>query len=100
MKAQEYYEKYFENAQSADEIQKNAGEMYRDIAKEYSEILEKRKPKTIDGAVGIVRELNEKWNSVANKVEAKFAVKILKRNAIWNTLLAEKYGERFKRKPD
>lgn len=100
MKAQEYYEKYFENAQSADEIQKNAGEMFRDIIKEYSEISEKRKPKTTDGVVGIVRELNDKWNSVATKAEAKFAVKILKRNAIWNTLLAEKYGERFKRKPD
>lgn len=100
MKSQEYYDKYFANAQSADEIEKSAAEMLRSMANEYSEMHKKRNPKTLDGVVGIVRELNDKWNSVETKVEKKFQVKILKRNAIWNIFLADKFGDTFKRKPD
>ena len=100
MKAQEYYDKYFANAQSTDEIKEGAAKMLRDMVNEYSEIAEMRKAKTLDGDVGIVRELNDKWNSVETKVENKFQVRILKRNVIWNILLADKFGDTFKRKPD
>lgn len=67
---------------------------------EFSEIKAKRNPKTLEGVVGIVRELNDKWNSVAGKVERKFSTRVLKRNVIWNVLLSEGWGELFPRKPD
>lgn len=100
MKAKEYYEKYFENAKSFEEIAENGKAMLRDMAGEYSEIEKVRKPKTLDGVVGIVRELNDKWNSVAAKVEQKFSVPVIKRNVIWNIYLSEKWGDVFPRKPD
>ena len=100
MKAQEYYDKYFANAQSSDEIKEGAAKMLRDMVNEYSEIAETRKAKTLDGVVGIVRELNDKWNSVETKVENKFQVRILKRNVIWNMLVADKLSDIFQRKPD
>lgn len=100
MKAQEYYDKYFANAQSADEIAAGGAKMLRDLVNEYSEICEKRKAKTLDGVVGIVRELNDKWNSVETKVEKKFQARILKRNVVWNRLLADKLSDIFQRKPD
>ena len=100
MKAKEYFEKYFESAKTFEEISENCKAMFRDMMREYSEIKEIRSVKTDSGAVGIVRELNEKWNSVAEKVERKFSARVLKRNVIWNVLLSEEMGDRFPRKPD
>lgn len=100
MRAQEYFEKYFENVKSFEEIAENGKAMFRDMAGEFSEIKAKRNPKTLDGVVGIVRELNEKWNSVAGKVERKFSTRVIKRNVIWNVLLSEEWGDKFPRKPD
>lgn len=100
MKAKEYFEKYFENAKNFEEIAENGKAMFRDMMKEYSEIKEKRNPKTVDGIVGIVRELNDKWNSVTAKVEQKFSTRIIKRNVIWNVLLSEEWEAKFPRKPD
>lgn len=101
MKAQEYFDKYFANAKYADTgFVDNAKEMYRDFAREYEVIKNQRGVKTLEGAVGVVRELNEKWNSVAAKVEKKFGAKIIKRNVIWNTFLSERWGDVFPRKPD
>lgn len=90
MKAQEYFEKYFENAKA----------MFRDMLKEFDEIKKVRKPTTMGGLVGIVRELNDKWNSVAGRVERKFSTPVIKRNAVWNVLLSEKFGDKYPRKPD
>lgn len=100
MKSQEYFQKYFENAESLDEITENSKAMFKDFLGEFSEIDVKRKPTTLDGIVGIVRELNEKWNSVAGKVEKKFSTQIIKRNVIWNVLLSEKWEEFYPKKPD
>lgn len=100
MKSQEYFQKYFENAKSKEEITENCKAMFKDFLGEFSEIDAKRKPTTVDGYVGIVRELNEKWNSVAGKVEKKFQQKVIKRNVIWNVFLSEKWGELYPKKPD
>jgi len=100
MKSQEYFQKYFENAEDLDEIVKNSKAMFKDFLGEFSEIDAKRKPTTTEGVAGIVRELNEKWNSVAGKVEKKFSTQIIKRNVIWNVLLSEKWGELYPKKPD
>lgn len=49
MKAQEYYEKYFENTKSFEEIAKNGNSMFQDMLKEIDEIKKQRKVKTFDG---------------------------------------------------
>lgn len=100
MKSQEYFQKYFENAKSIEEITKNSNAMFKDFLGEFNEINAKRKITTLDGVIGIVRELNEKWNSVAGKVEKKFSTKVIKRNVIWNVFLSEKWGELYPKKPD
>ena len=100
MKEQEYVDKYFEKVDDIEEISKNAVILYQDLIKEYSEILAKRNVKTLEGAVGIVRELNEKWNSVVSKVEKKHKEQIIRRNVIWNTLLSDQWGKEYPRKPD
>ena len=100
MKAKEYFEKYFENVKSFEEISENGKAMFKDMLKEFDEIKKTRNPKTSDGLVGIVRELNDKWNSVAAKVEQKFSTPVIKRNVIWNVLLADGWVSKFPRKPD
>lgn len=100
MKAQEYYEKYFENVENFEEIAKNGGSMFQDMLNEFDEIKKQRKVKTFDGSVGIVRELNDKWNAVVGKVERKFSERVMKRNVIWNLLLPNVDEGAYPRKPD
>lgn len=100
MKSQEYYEKYFLNAQTFEEISENGKAMFRDMLREFDELKNSRNPKTVDGLAGIVRELNNKWNSVAAKVEEKFSTPVIKRNVVWNVLLSSKLPNEFPRKPD
>ncbi len=100
MKAQEYFDKYFNEVDDIEEISKNATTLFQDLIKEYSEILAKRNVKTFEGGVGIIRELNEKWNSVVSKVEKKHKEQIIRRNVIWNTLLSNQWGKEYPRKPD
>lgn len=100
MKAQEYFDKYFaERPKTVEEFEFNARKMFREFMEEAEELQNKRKVTTDSGIVGIVRELNEKWNSVSNKIEKKYGKQLIKRNVIWNILLAEKIPE-FERKGD
>ena len=101
MKAQEYFDKYFADKKYADtSVVDSIQEMYRDFMREYEVIKNQRGVKTMSGAVGIIRELNEKWNSVEAKVEKHFGKRICKRNVIWNTVLANEWGDIYPRKPD
>ena len=100
MKAQEYFDKYFsELPKSNEEAQVVANKMLVDFTQEAKDLMDKRKIQFDSGAVGVIRELNEKWNSVASKVEKKYGFKILKRNVIWNIYLPALSPE-FSRKPD
>ncbi len=100
MKAQEYFDKYFQNINSFEEITENVKAMFRDMSKEFDTLKAQRNIKTVAGIVGVVRELNDKWNSVASKVEQKFSIKVIKRNVIWNVYLSERWEDDFPRKPD
>lgn len=62
--------------------------------------LKQRNCKTDSVAIGVIRELNQKWNSVVEKVNKKFGVKTLKRNVIWNVYIAENENAGYARKPD
>lgn len=109
MKAKEYFDKYFAelantkvhltSAEVDKRITENAVAMYRDFLNELTEMNEKRKPKSIDGIRSIVGEINDKWNSVASKVNSAFGVSVIRRNVIWNQFLCT--GEwKFQRKPE
>lgn len=100
MKAQEYFEKYFEHAENYDQMVEGGKNMFCDMCGEYQIIEKTRKVKSMGAAVGIVRELNTKWNSVASKVEKKFSARVMKRNVIWNELLSKHWGDIYPRKPD
>lgn len=100
MKSQEYFDKYFLTVKDGNELLENSKAMLREMLGEFEAIKTQRKVSTVSGIVGIVRELNERWNSVAYKVEKKFSAKLLKRNVIWNMVLADKFSEEFPRKPD
>ena len=100
MKSQEYFEKYFANESNPAVLEKNCKAMLLDFLKEYDVLKKQRNMKTVDGLVGIVRELNEKWNAVAGRVERKFSVKLIKRNVLWNELLSNGDELRFPRRPD
>ena len=100
MKAQEYVDKYFaELPETATEREEAAKEMFREISREINTLREKRNVRTDSGAVGIVREINEKWNSISSKIEKKYGVQIIKRNVIWNFYLADEFPE-FDRRGD
>lgn len=100
MKAQEYVDKYFaELPKTATEMEEAAKEMFREISREINTLREKRNVKTDSGAVSIVREIDEKWNSISSKIEKKYGVQIIKRNVIWNFYLADEFPD-FERKGD
>lgn len=111
MKAKEYFDKYFAelannkvhltSAEVDKRITENAVAMYRDFLQENKEMVAKRHPRTVDGIASICKELNDKWNSVASKVNSAFGVSVIKRNVIWNDLLCHYFSWKgFQRKPE
>lgn len=89
MKAQEYVDTYMTGLKTADDCKIKANEMFRAFAGEFQKICEMRNVKTIMGQEGVVRELNEKWNSIAIRVEKMYHQPIIKRNVIWNHFLSD-----------
>ena len=73
--------------------------MLNNFKDELRQLLKQRNCKTDSAAIGVIRELNEKWNSVVAKVDKKFGVKTIKRNVIWNNYAAG-LSPAYKRKPD
>ncbi|MBO5969005.1 MAG: hypothetical protein J6S14_10975 [Clostridia bacterium] len=102
MKAQEYFEKYFADADinNQEELFEKSKAMLKDFSGEIDKLLKSRNAKRDSVAIGIVNEMNAKWNAVANKVEKKFGIRILKRNVIYNFYLSEQNSVVFPRKPD
>jgi hypothetical protein len=100
MKANEYIDTYMTGITTDEQAKKGATEMFRAFAGEFQTICEQRKVKTVMGQEGVVRELNEKWNSIANKVEKMYHQPILKRNIIWNIFLSDADPVRWPKKPE
>lgn len=89
MKAQEYVDTYMTGLKTAEDCKSKASEMFRAFAGEFQEICDARHVKTIRGQEGVVRELNEKWNSIAARVKIMYNQPIIKRNIIWNHFLSD-----------
>lgn len=99
MKADAYFEKYFGSISYPDSSVLEAGQkMYVEFLGEYEIIKEQRHVTTMNGAVGIIKELNEKWNAVESRVAKKFGKRVIKRNVIWNTTLSDAWGETYPHK--
>lgn len=94
MKAQDYFEKYKESVYNeALEGKTDAvTEMFHAFMREVNYLMEARHIKTDKSAISIIKELNQKWNKLANLFEAEYGQCVLKRNAIWN-LFADKIPE-------
>lgn len=85
MKAQEYFEKYFKDLEPILPNIIEAGQkMLNDFNDEIGYLMEQRNCKTDSVALAIVKELNQKWNSVVEKVHKHFGFECLNRNVIWN----------------
>ena len=85
MKAKEYFEKYHEaiwaeaQANGAPEDGPTAM-MYADFAMEIKDIIKQRNIQFDRAIPGIVRELNQKWNAVANMFEKKYGASPIARD--------------------
>lgn len=99
MKAQEYFEKYFKNLEiTLPNIVESSKQMFNDFNDEIGYLMKQRNCKTHSVAIAIIKELNQKWNSVVEKVHKHFGFECLKRNVIWNYYMPE--YPTYKRKPD
>lgn len=101
MKAQEYFDKYFSNEKElTEQIGRKCTDMFREFLSEFEIIKKQRKINSLNGMVGIIKELNTKWNSVVEKANNHFGIRVLKRNVIWNECLSRLSPTEYKRKPN
>ena len=89
MKAVEYYEKYREGLNNPlTEISNKAlSSMFHDLVIEINLIAEKRKIKSDDAAMAIIKELNQKYNAICRLINAEGKTQ-LKRNGYYLILKA------------
>ena len=80
MRAIAYYAKYSEGLLNAETGKETATNMIGEFLDEMKELIETRHIKTDRGAVGCVRELNEKWNAIVAIFEKRNGASPLIRN--------------------
>lgn len=76
MKAKDYYKKYAEQLMSPDTSITAVKELIVDFAKESRMLMDQRGVKTDKACMSVLKEMNDKWNALANM----FPVEVLKRN--------------------
>lgn len=86
MKAKEYFAKYGESVyrEALDGKFEIGQTLFIELASEFKTISKQRNVKSNRAAVAVIKELNEKWNSLAAMFEKKYGVEVLKRNAVLN----------------
>ncbi len=86
MKAKEYFTKYGESVyrEALDGKFEIGQTLFIELASEFKTISKQRNVKSNRAAVAVIKELNEKWNSLAAMFEKKYGVEVLKRNAVLN----------------
>ena len=88
MKAKEYYEKYESVLHASDDatINKGLSDMMLEMTGESEKMIQARNAKSNSALVGVLNELNNKWNAVINLDEKKYGASIIARNgfkAFW-----------------
>lgn len=86
MKAKEYFAKYGESVyrEALDGKFDICQALFLGFVSEFKAICEQRSIKTDRAAVAVLKELNEKWNSLAAMFEKQYGVEVIKRNAVLN----------------
>ena len=86
MKAKEYFAKYGESVyrEALDGKFEIGQTLFIEFASEFKAISEQRNVRSNRAAVAVIKELNEKWNSLAAMFEKKYGVEVIKRNAVLN----------------
>ena len=88
MKAKEYFEKYFADIEASDENPNNevflrrAGKLVQDLTNEALELCDARHSHSNSTVDGVLKEQNQKFNSIANMIEKKYGHAYLKRNGL------------------
>lgn len=82
MKAKEYFDKYSKQIVEEDKRDEAATirKMYMDFVSEMKSMIESRHVKTDNGVIGIIREQNQKWNSIVNMFQAEYTFSPIARN--------------------
>lgn len=79
MKAKEYFEKYdsliMEDVKNGN--QKNITQLVVELGKEVETLYESRNGKTVTALAACIREINQKWNAIANLFAKKYGDDIL-----------------------
>lgn len=70
MKAKEYFDKYEEKILHGDTQQ--IYELFMEMVQESKKIMHERHCKTDSAVVGVVREMNDRWNSIVGMFEKKY----------------------------
>jgi hypothetical protein len=77
MKAVEYFEKYQNKLNKPED----AAELFLEMSKEVEEIAKQRNAVSDEAAIAIMKELNQKWNSLRRMFLKKLGSSILIENA-------------------
>ncbi|MFA7157470.1 MAG: hypothetical protein WC123_07265 [Bacilli bacterium] len=86
LKAKDYFEKYKETITT----EKGLQDLLTEMSTEVADIGKQRNIKTDAGLTSILREMNQKWNSLARMFEKEFNMSILKMDgfkSLWEMCL-------------
>lgn len=93
MKAKEYFEKYKDLGSEPFEARKPiAKKLFLELSDEVTEICNSRKIRTNVSLISVIKEINQKWNAIANLFEKEYGEQILARNGFkeqWKDLMPE-----------
>ena len=96
-KAKEYFEKYFndlESVSSAEEFDSLISRFISDLCQEVVDLCEVRKSGRDEVVMSAIKEQNDKWNSVARRIEDKYGRSLLKRNG-FHTYVESQFKQAF-----
>ena len=86
MKADEYVEIYIATEKIAD-VRVAVERVIHGLVGEIKELMEKRKVQSNSGALGVVKELNEKWIAIANRLKKRKGMAVLQEDGFKKILI-------------
>ena len=94
MKAKDYFEKYEDLIFSdiREESTTYTTKLLVELSKEVDTLYKNRRGKSNSALVGVIKEINQKWNAIGTLFEKKYGVSPLKRNGFleyWKSQIPE-----------
>ena len=90
MKAKDYVEKYCEKIAAGDDSAMR--EMFLDLSQEVVSLCKSRNVQFAKGQISVIKEVNEKWNTIARKMKKEKGEDILREDGfilLWRQRLPE-----------